>query len=90
MGHEASKCRVGSVPVGLHPADLQPVGATRHHAAHLVAVIPNDAARLGGVLALLAQLAFGWGKFGFALNGTFVQDGVSYFFKLLFLLAAFF
>ncbi len=44
-----------------------------------------------GVALLFFHLVFfQWGKFGSALNGSFVQDGVSFFFKALFLLSAFF
>ena len=43
-----------------------------------------------GVSLLIFQLCFGWGNFGSAFGGSFVEDGVSFFFKLLFLLAGFF
>lgn len=45
---------------------------------------------LTGVALTAGALALQWGKFGTALNGSFTQDGVSFFFKLLFLLSAFF
>lgn len=45
---------------------------------------------LAGVAALLGSLAFQWGRFGTAFGGSYVQDGVSYFFKLIFLVSAFF
>lgn len=43
-----------------------------------------------GVALLAAHLCLHWNYFGSALKGTFVQDGVAVFFKLLFLLAGFF
>ena len=43
-----------------------------------------------GVSLLLVNLCFQWRCFGAAFKGSFVQDGVSFFFKLLFLLAGFF
>lgn len=39
---------------------------------------------------LLVFLCIGFGNFGVTFNGSFVQDGVSFFFKILFLLAALF
>ncbi len=45
---------------------------------------------MAGVALLFAQLLFQWDHFDVSLKGTFVQDGVSYFFKTLFLLAGFF
>lgn len=60
--------------------------------------LPNDEKRgktlskiaMAGVALLFVQLLFQWGRFGFSLKETFVQDGVAYFFKILFLLAGFF
>lgn len=43
-----------------------------------------------GVSLLLVNLCFQWRCFGTAFKGSFVQDGISFFFKLLFLLAGFF
>ena len=43
-----------------------------------------------GVSLLFVNLCFQWGNFGTALKGSFVQDGLSFFFKMLFLLAGFF
>src|SRR3990167_7114917 len=43
-----------------------------------------------GVALIFFHLCSQWGRFGSALGGTLVQDGVSFYFKLLFLLAAFF
>lgn len=43
-----------------------------------------------GILLLLGNLGLQWGRFGTALKGSFVQDGISFFFKVLFLIAAFF
>lgn len=45
---------------------------------------------MAGVGLTTALLCIQWGQFGSALSGSFVQDGVSFFFKLLFLLSAFF
>ncbi len=45
---------------------------------------------LTGVTLLFVNLCFQWGHFGTAFGGSFSQDGVSYFFKLLFLLAGIF
>ncbi len=42
-----------------------------------------------GTALLLAALPFRWGEFGATLNDSFVQDGVAFFFKMLFLGAAF-
>src|SRR3989338_3981185 len=44
---------------------------------------------VGVALLFLAQITQ-WGHFGTSLNGSFAQDGMSYYFKLLFFLAAFF
>ncbi|OIO39057.1 MAG: hypothetical protein AUJ71_01460 [Candidatus Omnitrophica bacterium CG1_02_49_16] len=43
-----------------------------------------------GVALLFFNLCLQWGRFGSALRGSFVQDGISFFFKILFLLAGFF
>ncbi len=43
-----------------------------------------------GVALLFGQLCFQWGNFGAAFGGSLVQDGISFYFKLIFLLAAFF
>ncbi len=48
-----------------------------------------DTAMLG-VALLFFNLCFQWGRFGSSLKGSFVQDGVSFLFKTLFLLAGFF
>ena len=45
---------------------------------------------LAGIAGLTAYLAFRWGIFGTTFNGSFIQDGVSYFFKIIFLFAAFY
>ncbi len=45
---------------------------------------------MSGVLFLILQLSFQWGKSGSLFKGSFVQDGVAVFFKLIFLLAGFF
>ncbi len=45
---------------------------------------------MAGVAVLFADLCFQWGHFGSSLGDTLVQDGVSFIFKLMFLLAAFF
>ena len=45
---------------------------------------------LVGIAALLVTLCASRGNFGTSLNGTFVQDGLAFFFKILFLLAGFF
>ena len=45
---------------------------------------------MAGVALIAAALCFQWNRFGTALGGSFVQDGVSFFFKILFLLATFF
>ncbi len=42
-----------------------------------------------GVALLFVNLLTHWGNFGSSFKGSFVQDGVSFFFKMLFLLAAF-
>src|SRR3989338_2963338 len=60
--------------------------------------LPNDEKRgrtlsnvaMIGVALLFLQLLFQWDHFGLTLKNTFVQDGVAYFFKILFLLAGFF
>ena len=51
--------------------------------------ILSDIAMIG-VSLIFMNLCFQWGHFGIALKGSFVQDGVSFYFKLIFLLAAFF
>lgn len=43
-----------------------------------------------GLALLLAQLPFQWGVFGRSFSGSFVQDGVTFFFKMLFMMAAFY
>ena len=43
-----------------------------------------------GVALLFFNLCYQWGRFGSSLKGSFVQDGVSFLFKALFLLAGFF
>ena len=43
-----------------------------------------------GISLLFINLLFQWGVFGSALKHTFIQDGISFFFKALFLMAAFF
>lgn len=45
---------------------------------------------MAGVAILFADLCFHWGNFGASLGGSWIQDGVSFYFKMLFLLAAFF
>ncbi len=45
---------------------------------------------MAGLSLLLVNLFFQWGQFGAAFKQTFVQDGVSYFFKTFFLLAGIF
>ena len=60
--------------------------------------MPNDEKRgkilantgLVGVAALLAALCVSKDNLGSSLNGTFVQDGLAFFYKILFLLAGFF
>ncbi len=42
-----------------------------------------------GVVLLLVHLAFQWGNFGSSLGESWVQDGLAFFFKALFLLAGF-
>jgi len=48
-----------------------------------------SAIAMGGLALLFAFLCFQWGHFGSTLKGTFIQDGVAFFFKALFFLAAF-
>ncbi len=48
-----------------------------------------DAAMIG-VAILFFNLCFQWGKFGSSFKGSFVQDGVAFYFKIIFLLAGFF
>lgn len=43
-----------------------------------------------GLALLLAQIPFQWAAFGTSFAGSFVQDGVTFFFKILFMMAAFF
>ncbi|MBI2095547.1 MAG: NADH-quinone oxidoreductase subunit N [Candidatus Omnitrophica bacterium] len=45
---------------------------------------------MAGVAALFVHLCCQWGHFGSAFGGSFSQDGLAFFFKLLFLLAGFF
>lgn len=45
---------------------------------------------MSGVAILFFHLIFRFGVFSKALNGSFVQDGLAYYFKILFLLSAFF
>ena len=60
--------------------------------------IPSDekkgkllaAVAMAGVAGLFANLCLGWQHFGSAFGGSFAQDGLAFFFKLLFLLAGFF
>ncbi len=42
-----------------------------------------------GLSVTFAQLLFQWGRFGSAFKGSFMQDELSFYFKLLFLLAGF-
>jgi NADH:ubiquinone oxidoreductase subunit 2 (subunit N) len=42
-----------------------------------------------GLSIAFAQLLFQWNRFGAAFNGSFVQDTVAFYFKLIFLLAGF-
>lgn len=51
-------------------------------------VLANTA--MAGISALFAFHCTRWGHFGSTFNGSFVQDGVSFYFKALFLLAGFF
>src|SRR3989338_8750126 len=44
---------------------------------------------LSGIAVLFIFQCTQWGNFGSAFKNTFVQDGVSFFFKILFFLAAF-
>ncbi len=43
-----------------------------------------------GIAALTALQGFRWGIFGTTLNGSFIQDGLASFFKIIFCLSAFF
>ena len=60
--------------------------------------LPNDEKRgrtlantaLAGVGLLILYQLSQWGNFGITLNGSFHQDGVSLFFKIIFMLSAFF
>ena len=45
---------------------------------------------IGGLAVMLGLLASSWGVFGSAFGGSFVQDGVSFFFKALFLVTGIF
>ncbi len=42
---------------------------------------------MGGLTLLLVILCFQWGRFGTVLGGSFTQDGLSFFFKIIFLSA---
>ncbi|OGW81097.1 MAG: hypothetical protein A3C47_00940 [Omnitrophica bacterium RIFCSPHIGHO2_02_FULL_51_18] len=45
---------------------------------------------MAGVSILFIDLCFHWGHFGTSLKGTLIQDGISFYFKILFFLSAFF
>ena len=45
---------------------------------------------IGGLAVLIGVLALSWGRFGAAFGGSFVQDGFSWLFKLIFLVTGIF